>query len=183
MRSLTKISRRITAATLATTALAGTALLTATPASALTYKCTSSTKSIDNPAYSGPWADNWDIKISLCSARSGSTVYSYAKASWDGPVMADVDDTSIFNDAVVRIWIAKSVSGSDPVVRRASYTGIEAKLENSDSWGNYNGSFRTGTISYRVGSTKAYVDGQLKLDWRNDGRGYQTHNYSASPRV
>jgi hypothetical protein len=183
MRSLTKISRRIAAAALATTALASTAILTATPASALTYKCTSSTKSIDNPAYSGPWADNWDIKISLCSARSGSTVYSYAKASWDGPVMAAVDDTSIFNSAYLRIWIAKSTSGTDPVVRSANFHGIEAKLENSDSWGNYNGSYQTSVISYRVGSTKAYVDGQLKLDWRNDGRGAQSHAYSASPRV
>jgi hypothetical protein len=175
-------TRRATAAALVTTALAGTTLLTATPASALTYKCSTSSKSIDNPAYSGPWADNWDIKISLCSARSGSTVYAYAKASWDGPVM-EVDDTTIFNDAYLRIWIARSVSGTDPVVRSANYHGIEAKLENSDYWGNYNGSYRTGTISYKVGTARAYVDGQLKLDWRNDGRGYQTHNYAGSPRV
>lgn len=175
--------RRIAAATLVTAALAGTAVLTATPASALSYKCTTSTKSIDNPAYDGPWADNWDIKISLCSARSGSTVYSYAKASWDGPVMAYIDDSSIFDDAYLRIWIAKSVSGTDPVVRRASFTGIESRLENSDDWGNYNGSYQTSVISYPVGSTRAYVDGQLKLDWNNDGRSYQTHGYSASPAV
>ena len=95
----------------------------------------------------------------------------------------EVDDTSTFSDAYVRIWIAKSVAGSDPVVRAGNYGAIEARLENSDSWGNYNGSYQTPTISYRVGSAKAYVDGQLKLDWRNDGKSHQTHNFAASPRV
>ncbi|MEV8335588.1 hypothetical protein [Streptomyces niveus] len=181
MRNLSLGLRRTAAVAVASAALAGTSVLTATSASALSYKCATSSKSIDNPAYSGPWADNWDIKISVCSARSGSTVYSYAKASWDGPVM-EVDDTSIFNDAYLRIWIAKSVSGTDPKVRSANYTGIEAKLENSDSWGNYNNSYKTPTISSNVGSTKAYADTELKLDWRNDGRGYQTHGYTASPK-
>ncbi|MCZ0984265.1 MULTISPECIES: hypothetical protein [Streptomyces] len=182
MRNLSSNARRGTAAALTFAALAGTSLLAASPASALSYKCTTSTKSIDNPAYSGPWADNWDIKISLCSARSGSTVYSYAKASWDGPV-GEVDDTSIFNGAYLRIWIAKSVAGTDPVVRSGNYYGIEAKLENSDYWGNYNNSYTTPTISYPVGSAKAYVDGQLKLEWRNDGKGYLNYDYSASPTV
>lgn len=38
-------------------------------------------------------------------------------------------------------------------------------------------------ISYPAGWPKAYADGQLKLDWGNDGADYQTHNHEASPAV
>ncbi|WP_405824523.1 hypothetical protein OG705_29955 [Streptomyces sp. NBC_00838] len=184
MRSLlrpTAVPRAVIAASLATAALAGTSVLTAAPASALSYKCATSTKSLDTPEMNGPWADNWDIKIKMCSARSGSTVYSKAIATWDGPVTER--GWPFFNKAALTIWIAKSVSGTDPKVRTGTYTGIEAQLEKSDSWGNYNGSYTTPTISYRVGSTKAYADSQLKLDWRNDGRDYLKYGYTASPKV
>ncbi|MFF8847632.1 hypothetical protein ACF08N_33820 [Streptomyces sp. NPDC015127] len=180
MRTSMSAGRRLGAAALATVALAGTTLLTATPASALTYKCSTSTKTVDHAGYSGPWADNYTFKVSLCSARSGSTVYAYAKVSWDGPVMA-IGDTGTFNDAYLRVFIAKSVYGTDPVVKNGYYHGIEYKLEHSNSYGN--GSYTSGTISYPVGSAKAYADGQLRLDWRNDGAGYQTHNFTASPLV
>ncbi|MEU3050335.1 hypothetical protein ABZ705_28165 [Streptomyces sp. NPDC006984] len=93
-RRALRIGRRTAAAAAAATALVGTSLLAATPASALSYKCATSEKSIDNPAESGPWADNWDIKVSVCSARSGSTVYSYAKAVWDGPISERTGTTS-----------------------------------------------------------------------------------------
>ncbi|MEU3050334.1 hypothetical protein ABZ705_28160 [Streptomyces sp. NPDC006984] len=88
-------------------------------------------------------------------------------------------DWNYFNSAFLRVWIGKSVAGPDPVVRSGTYTGIESRLETSNYWGNYNGSYKTPTIS----STKAYADAQVRLDWRNDGKGTQVHNYTASPRV
>ncbi|MEV0493692.1 MULTISPECIES: hypothetical protein [Streptomyces] len=117
----------------------------------------------------------------MCAKRSSGTVYSYAKISWDGPVMG-VDDTGIFNAAYFRLWEAKSVSGADPVVKSGNYYGIESRLENSTSNGNYNNSYTTPTISYKTG-IKTYGDGRLMLEWANDGKGYQTHNFSASPAV
>lgn len=175
--------KRAGAAALATAALVGTSVVAASPASALTYKCKTSTKSIDDPSYSGPWADNWDITVKLCAARSGSTAYAYASVSWDGPVYGQADNTGIFNDAYFKLQIKKSVTGTDPVVKTTNFGGIEANLENSSANANYNGSYTTSTISYPVGGTRALADGELRLDWANDGKGYQTHGYSASPTV
>ncbi|WP_327129744.1 hypothetical protein [Streptomyces sp. NBC_01727] len=175
--------RRTAATALITaTAVAGTALITAPTASAASYKCKTSTKSVDDPSYSGPWADNWDFTVSICAMRSGGTVYSYAKIKWDGPVGMSVDDAGIFNAAYFRLWEAKSVSGTDPVVKSGNYYGIESRLENSTSNGNYNNSYTTPTISYKTG-TKTYGDGRLMLEWADDGKGYQTHNFTASPVV
>ncbi|MFF7447383.1 MULTISPECIES: hypothetical protein [unclassified Streptomyces] len=165
-------------------ALAGGATVaTAGPAAAASYHCTSSSKSIDDPSYSGPWADNWDVTVTMCAKRSGSTVYSYAKVSWDGPVYASADDTAKFEDAYFKVQIKKSQSGTDPVKKSANYGGIEAKLENSDSTGNYNGSYTTPTLSYRIGSSKGLGDGELHLNWSNDGKGDRTYQFTASPVV
>jgi hypothetical protein len=164
-------------------ALAGTAAIaTATPAAAASYKCTTSTKSIDDPSYSGPWADNWDFTVKVCAKRSGSTVYSYAKISWDGPVYATQDE-DIFEKAYFKVQIKKSQSGTDPVKKAKNFGGIEAKLENSDSNANYNGSYTTGTISYKIGSSKGLGDGELHLNWYNDGKGDRNYQFGASPTV
>jgi hypothetical protein len=180
---VTKLNRTAVTALLTVTAVAGTVLATAGPASALSYKCNTSSKSIDDPAYDGPWADNWDFKVTVCAARSGSTVYSYSKVSWDGPLYGRVDDTSIFNAAYLRQQVKKSVSGTDPVLKKTDFYGIESKLENSDGNANYNGSYTTGTISYRVGSARGLGDAELKLEWANDGAGYKTYLFTASPTV
>ncbi|MFF1561850.1 hypothetical protein [Streptomyces sp. NPDC058279] len=50
-----------------------------------TYKCASSTKTIDGAGYDGPWPDNWDVTVMTCAARSGGTVYAYAEVRWEGP--------------------------------------------------------------------------------------------------
>ncbi|MEU0027408.1 hypothetical protein [Streptomyces sp. NPDC006335] len=176
--------KRSTSTAVIIAALAGSAAIaTATPAAAASYHCKTSTKSIDDPSYSGPWADNWDFTVRICAKRSGSTVYSYANISWDGPVYADADDTSIFDDAYFKLQIKKSQAGTDPVKKQANFGGIEAKLEHSGSDANYNGSYTTGTISYKIGSTKGLGDGELKLDWNNDGAGVRTYPFTASPTV
>ncbi|RPK69968.1 hypothetical protein EES45_36220 [Streptomyces sp. ADI97-07] len=174
---------RTTAAALAVAAVASTGILTASPASAASYKCKASKASIDTANYSGPWADQWNVTTTLCAKRSGSTVYGYAKVSWDGPVFAAVDDSTIFDGARFRLQLKRSQSGTDPVKVSKNYTGIEAKLENSNSAGNYNGSYTTGTITWKAGSSKGLADGVLQLDWRRCCGGYHSHNFSASPVV
>ncbi|MFD4320488.1 hypothetical protein [Streptomyces sp. NPDC058548] len=183
-KAIMSVLKRSTALLAATAAVVGTAVVTASPAAALSYKCSTSTKSIDDPRMYGPWADNWDITVSVCSARSGSTAYTYAKVSWDGPVYAEIDDTAIFDDAYLRVSISKSVAGTDPMVKKVYFSSnFESRLENSDGWGNYNNSFTSSVISYPVGSTRSYGGAQLALDWDNDGRSYQYHPYTPSPLV
>ncbi|WP_405889821.1 hypothetical protein OG427_07175 [Streptomyces sp. NBC_00133] len=176
------LKRPATAAVLVA-ALAGTTLATISPASAATYRCTTSTASIDDPSYSGPWADNWDFKVSLCAARSGSTIYTYAKISWDGPMYGQVDDSTVFDGAYFKLQTKRSQAGPDPVKKSANYYGIGSRLENSDSNANYNGSYTTPTLAYNIGSGRGLADGELHLDWDSDGAGYRTHMFAASPVV
>ncbi|MEV3990553.1 hypothetical protein AB0J57_16755 [Streptomyces sp. NPDC049837] len=176
--------KRSTSSAVIIAALAGTAAIaTATPASAADYRCTTSTKSVDDAAYDGPWADNWDFKVSLCAKRSGSTVYTYAKISWDGPAYGQVDDSTIFDGAYFKLQVKKSQSGTDPVKKSANYWGIESRLENSDSNANYNNSYTTPVLSYNIGSSRGLADGELYLDWNNDGKGFGKHLFSGSPTV
>jgi hypothetical protein len=182
-RSPRRALRTAAASAVAVGALAAVSIVAASPASAAAYKCTKSTKSVDDPSYDGPWADNWDFTVHVCAKRSGSYVYSYAKISWDGPVYAINDNSGIFDEAYFKVQIKRSQTGTDPVKKSKNYGGIEAKLESSNSNGNYNGSYTTGTLSYKIGSSKGLGDGELHLDWNNDGKGYQTHKFSASPVV
>lgn len=169
------------ATALLTASLAGAGLAGASPASAAEaahYHCKTSSKSIDDPGYTGPWADNWDIKVKLCAKRSGSHVRTVAKVAWDGPVYAK--DVKIFDGANFRLQAKKSKSGK--VVKGKTFRGIEPKLESDDANGNHNGSYTTGHVTTKI-SGKARADGKLRLNWNNDGRGYRTYFYAASPRV
>ncbi|WP_326779191.1 hypothetical protein [Streptomyces sp. NBC_01445] len=159
--------------------LTGLAVTTASPASALSYHCTKQTRTFDTPQYSGPWADNWDFTVTNCAARSGSYVYARSTVSWDGPVGGGGSD--FFDSASLRVYVKKSVSGSDPVKTYKTY-GFTSKANYSSS-GNYNGSFTTGTIRYKIGSAKGLGDGALRLNWNNDGKGVYSYGYKASPRV
>ncbi|PIM71271.1 hypothetical protein CTU88_14150 [Streptomyces sp. JV178] len=176
--------KRSTSTAVIIAALTGTAALaTAGPAAAADYRCTTSTTLIDDPSYSGPWADNWDVTVRLCAKRSGSTVYTYAKISWDGPVYAYADDSTIFDGAYFTLQVKKSQAGTDPVKKSRRYYGIESRLENSGSDANYNDSYTTPVLSHTIGSSRALADGELHLDWNNDGRGYWKHPFAASPTV
>lgn len=179
----TTLVRRSAAGFLAIAAVAGTTMISASPAAAASYKCKTSKKSIDTANYSGPWADQWDVTTTLCAKRSGSNVYAYAKVSWDGPTFGTIDDSHIFDSARFRLQIKKSQSGTDPVKTSKDFYGIEAQLENSNGWGNYNGSYTTGTIKWKAGSAKGLADGVLQLDWRKCCGGYHSHNFTASPVV
>ena len=99
------------------------------------------------------------------------------------PAYGQVDDYTIFDLAYFKVQIKKSQSGTDPVKKSKNFYGIENKLEDSASNGNYNNSYTTGTISYKIGSSKGLGDGELHLDWDSDGGGDQKHLFSASPTV
>ncbi|MBC9719220.1 hypothetical protein H9Y04_42585 [Streptomyces sp. TRM66268-LWL] len=178
-----KLKRSTSAAILVAT-LAGTAALaTAAPATAASYQCKTSTKSVDDAAYDGIWADNWDFSAKVCAKQSGDYLYSYASISWDGPVIYEIDDSSIFDGAYFKVQAKKSVPGTDPVLKSANYHGIESRLENSSSNANYNNHYTTPVMKTKVGSAPVLTDGELYLDWNNDGNGYGRHQFTASPVV
>jgi len=171
---MTTFKRSATATLIAAAAVATTGLVTASPASAASYHCTSSSKSIDMPQYSGPWPDNFDFTVKNCAKRSGSYVSAYSKISWDAPTTAGQVNT--FDAAYFRLYLKKSVSGSDPVLRHKD-SGLRSKLEAGD------GSYTTSTVKYKVGRSKGVGDGTLRLNWNNDGADYKTYKFKVSPRV
>ncbi|WP_052868775.1 hypothetical protein [Streptomyces niger] len=166
----------------AAVAISGALLATAPAASAASYHCKTSHATIDDASYTGPAPDNWDVTVRNCAKRSGSSLYSYARISWDGPVYGQVDDSSLFDGAYYRLMVKKSRSGTDPMVKSHKLPGIEQQLENSAYSGNYNGSYRTPTYKTTIGKY-ALTDGTLYLDWNNDGHGYRGTAFAASPRV
>lgn len=178
---MSRISRTVAATVIATVALGATTLAAAGTASADTnYHCKTSSASVDNPAYSGPWSDNYNFDVSLCAKRSGGYIYAYANVKFEGPV-SYVNQVDVLDAARFHLQIKKSVSGSDPVVKWANYTGLEYKLEHGNTLGN--GSYKTGTIKYKAGSGKYLADGFIQLDWNNDGRSWRNTYFSASPTV
>ncbi|MFF0289017.1 hypothetical protein [Streptomyces sp. NPDC005262] len=173
--------KRLAASSLITaTVVTGTSLATATTASAASYHCKTSSASVDNPAYSGPYSDNYNFDVKLCAKRSGGYIYAYAKVDFEGPVWY-VNQTDTLDAARFHLQIKKSASGTDPVVKSANYTGLEYKLEHGNTAGN--GSYTTGTIKYKAGSGRYLADGVIQLDWDGDGKGYRNTNFSASPTV
>ncbi|MFK0202142.1 hypothetical protein [Streptomyces lavendulae] len=145
------------------------------------YRCSSSTQDIDDAGYSGPWPDNWKITVEVCSARSGSTVTSYATAKWEGPSYYTVDDPTILDGAKLRLQIKHAHTGR--VLLERDFAEIESRLEDSDSSSNRRGRYRTSTIGMRAGSDGAVGDAVLLLDWHADGRGYRRYDYAGSPAV
>ncbi|MFJ8752080.1 hypothetical protein ACIREO_22525 [Streptomyces sp. NPDC102441] len=172
--------KRTAVTLLATAAVTGATLATATTASAASYHCKTSSASVDNPAYSGPWADNYNFDVKLCAKRSGGYIYTYARVDFEGPV-SYVNMVDTLDGARFHLQTKKSASGTDPVVKSANYTGIEYKLEHGNTAGN--GSYTTGTIKYKAGSGRYLADGYIQLDWNRDGKGYRNTHFSASPAV
>ncbi|MGW0844280.1 hypothetical protein ACWD26_29900 [Streptomyces sp. NPDC002787] len=175
--------KRTAVTLLAAAAVTGTTLATAGTASAASYSCkTSSSKSFDDPSYNGPDSDNWAFTVKLCAKRSGGYVYTTATVYWDGPYSSGTNNHFTFDNARFHLQTKKSVSGADPVVKSASYTGLEGALENSSATGN--GSYKTGTLKYKAGSGRYLADGYIQLDWSGDGKGYRAPiQFSASPTV
>lgn len=171
--------KRSTSTAVVLAALAGTAALaTAAPASAASYHCTTSSYTVDDPSFN-PDSDNWDFDVRLCAKRSGGYVYTTAKVTWDGPYSAPKNR---FNKARFHLQTKRSVKGTDPVVKYANYNGLKRALAHSSS--NGNGSYETGSIKSKAGSSRYLADGYIELDWAGDGKGYRKPLiFSASPRV
>ncbi|WP_329583423.1 hypothetical protein [Streptomyces sp. NBC_01361] len=177
---MSKILRKLAVTAVATMALGGTTLAAAGTASADTsYHCRTSSHSVDNPSYGGPYGDNFDFSVKLCAKRSSGVISSYAKISWDGPAWF-VNDTSMFDAARFHLQTKRSTSGADPVVKWAN-TGMESKLEHGDT--NGNGSMTTGVIKSSAGSSRYLSDGYIQLNWNEDGKRYRTTYFAASPTV
>ncbi|MEU0942334.1 hypothetical protein ABZ379_05980 [Streptomyces canus] len=160
----------LAAASVAVAVLGATVAMTA-PASALTWTCKTSSKSIDDAGYSGPWADNWDVTVKVCTARSGNTHYAKAELKWDAPPYYS-GDTSTFDAAQFRLFLVRPDSAA---TAKTKTWDIEYRLEHSNSSGN--GSFKTSAISFSS-SKKAYADSTLRLNWNNDGRSYRNYEYA-----
>ncbi|MFF3460319.1 hypothetical protein ACFYXH_39755 [Streptomyces sp. NPDC002730] len=175
--------KRSTSTAVVIAALAGTAALaTATPASAASYHCKTSSHTVDDPTYNGPDSDNWDFDVTLCAMRSGGYIYTTATVYWDGPYTAKNRSTYTFNKAKFQLQTKRSVSGTDPVVKSGAYTGLEHALEHSSS--NGNGSYATGTLKSTAGSGRYLADGYIQLDWSGDGKSYRSPIlFTASPVV
>ncbi|MFE6163139.1 hypothetical protein ACFQ7F_29970 [Streptomyces sp. NPDC056486] len=173
--------KRSTSAALAlASAVGAVSLAAAGPASAASYRCTTSSASVDDPAYSGPLSDNYNFKVTQCAKRVSGVIYAYAKASWDGPVWF-VNQTDVLDGARFHLQVKKSVSGPDPVVKYKNSYGIEYKLEHGNTAGN--SSFTTPVLRYSAKSGRYLADGSIQLDWNNDGKSYRTTLFSASPTV
>ncbi|MEU3065027.1 hypothetical protein [Streptomyces subrutilus] len=170
-----------TTTTTALLALVLTAVAAAPAPAAPAYRCSSSTRTIDDAGYSGPWPDNWRVTVRVCAARSGSTVHAYAEVRWDGPTYQTLNDPTILDGAKLRVQIKPAGKGG-PILTRRDFPGIEAALEHSDGQGDHDGAYRTPTISHRAGP-RAVADVVLLLDWHSDGHGYRAHEYTASPTV
>ncbi|WP_217167436.1 hypothetical protein [Streptomyces sp. AC512_CC834] len=132
--------------------------------------------SVDDRGYTGPWPDNWILKSTMCSYRSGGYIYSYAKLSWDMPDAHGSAPSLTFDSAAFRVYLKKSVSGATDPVRYYKTFGIEGRMEDGD------GSYTTPTIRHAV-SRWALGDGAWKLNWNNDGDGVQHYSVRASARV
>jgi hypothetical protein len=163
-------SARLTAAAL----ILAAAVAAAPPATAGGDKCTSSSKSIDMPQYSGPWPDNFKFEAKVCARRSGSTVTVYAAIKWDAPTGAG--QVATFDAAVARLQVKKSQSGEDKVVKSRDFD-IRSRLEEGD------GSYTTSTISHDLGTAQGLGDLELRLNWNDDGEADKVYLLSASPAV
>ncbi|MFI0243093.1 hypothetical protein [Streptomyces sp. NPDC016845] len=146
----------------------------AAPASAAGYHCRTSSHSLDTPQYSGPWADNWDVHMTLCAKRRHGWVYAYARVRWDGP--NGQLGGGFINDAYVRVQVRHKAH---------NFHGITDRWDSSNHNGDYNGSYTTGVVKWK-GRSKSVAAGSLNIDWKNhgDGRtGYAKTRFRSSPRV
>lgn len=161
--------------------LAGASLLAASPASALSWKCKSSSRVIDDAGYTGPASDNWHFTVRNCAARSGGYVYSKAKVTWDAPPWyAGSDLVETFDSAYFRLYVKRADAGADTVLGKKTFY-IRDNLAKMSL--NGNGSWTTSTAKKRVGSRGAYADGALKLNWDEDGKGLRHYSFKGSGSV
>ncbi|MFD3889979.1 hypothetical protein [Streptomyces microflavus] len=173
-----KIARALTATAATAALVAGATVLGTGTASAASYKCTTSKKSIDHP--STTINDNFNFTVKTCAKREGGYIYAKAYVSVDGPW--GFANESIVHDARALIQVKRSVSGTDPVSKYAYGTGLGNKLNNLDDYGNTK--YTSPTVKHKPAAGSRYLgDSVMQIDWKNDGKGRISYNFSASPTV
>jgi hypothetical protein len=174
-----RIARTLTATTATAALVMGLTALGAGTASAASYRCTTSTKSIDHPGFTG-LNDNFNFSVKTCVKREGGYIYAKAYVSVDGP-WGFAGESSV-NNARALIQVKRSVSGPDPVSKYAYGTGLGDKLNNLDTYGNT--SYTSPTVKYKpAAGSRYYGDSVMQIDWKNDGKGRISYDFSASPTV
>ncbi|MFE9912318.1 hypothetical protein [Streptomyces clavifer] len=171
------IARALTATAATAALVAGATVLATGTASAASYKCTTSKKSVDHPG--NTVNDNFNFSVKTCAKREGGYIYTKAYVSVDGPW--GFAGSSSVNDARALIQVKRSVSGTDPVSKYAYGNGLGSKLNNLD-YGNT--SYTSPTVKHKAAAGSRYLgDSVMQIDWRNDGKGRISYNFSASPTV
>ncbi|MFD7551945.1 hypothetical protein ACFV0R_16260 [Streptomyces sp. NPDC059578] len=171
----TMLVAALAAATLMVPALAGTAQA----APAASWKCTTSSRTVDHPGSSAIW-DDFDFKVKTCSQRSGGTIYARVNVDVDGP--PGFSGYDVVNEARVLVQVKRSVSGPDPVSKYAYGPGLGSKMNNLNGSGNT--LYTSPTVSHRAAAgSRYYGDSVLQIDWETDGQGLKSYAFSASPLV
>ncbi|MFE3721399.1 hypothetical protein [Streptomyces cyaneofuscatus] len=172
------MARSLTAIAATAALVAGVTVVGTGTASAASYKCTTSKKSIDHPG--NTVNDNFNFTVKTCAKREGGYIYAKAYVSVDGPW--NYAGQSAVNDARALIQVKRSVSGTDPVSKYAYGTGLGSKLNSLDAYGNT--SYTSPTVKHKAAAGSRYLgDSVMQIDWRNDGKGRISYNFSASPTV
>ncbi|MFJ8856236.1 hypothetical protein [Streptomyces sp. NPDC102437] len=175
-----RIARALTAGAATVALVTGVTVLGTGAASAASYRCTTSSKTIDHPGSTATW-DDFDFKVTTCAKREGGYIYTKFTVNVDGP--PGFSGYNVVNsDTRGLIQTKKSVSGTDPVVRYSYGTGLYSKMNNLDGWGNT--SYTSPTVKHKPASGYRYLgDSVLQIDWKDDGAGLKSYSFSASPTV
>ncbi|MCY0945691.1 hypothetical protein [Streptomyces antarcticus] len=170
---LTTTTWRLSAVLAAASVLAGAAAVS--PAHAVD-RCKVSSKTLDNPAYSGPWPDNWEFTVKACVTESGGAIRHWATVSWDLPE-ASAGSGPTFNATGTYVEVtATAVGGGLAVTKR---TDLAQRLNSAKD-----GSAIPASYSSRWSSRhRLFTDVILFLDWKGDGKGPQKIHFSPSPSI
>lgn len=173
-----RIARTLTATAATVALITGVTVLGTGAASAASYRCTTSSKSIDHPGFTVN--DNFNFSVKTCAKREGGYIHAKAYVSVDGP-WGFAGESSV-NNARALIQVKRSVSGTDPVSKYAYGTGLGSKLNSLDAYGNT--SYTSPTVKHKPASGSRYLgDSVMQIDWKNDGKGRISYAFSASPTV
>ncbi|GAA3386402.1 hypothetical protein [Streptomyces racemochromogenes] len=139
-------------------------------------RCAVSSKTVDNPAYSGPWPDNWDFTVKACVTKSGPSVRHWTTISWDLPASV-TSAGSIFHASGTNVEVTAMIEGGGLAVTKR--TDLAERLNRAKD-----GSFTPASHTTRWPSRyRLYTDVILFLDWKNDGKGPQMLHFSPSPSI
>lgn len=169
----TSPARRLSAVLATASVIAGAAGVS--PAHAV-ERCKVSSKTVDNPAYSGAWPDNWKFTVKACVTESGGTIRHWATLSWDLPE-ASTSPGPVFHATGTFVEVTAMIAGGGLAVTRRTdlaqalnrtKDGSTTPAAYSSSWSNRH---------------RLFTDVILFLDWKGDGKGAQKIHFAPSPSL